>query len=152
MAPNRRVKQLLLPRGRSIQRFRPFRSTALRLSILLALSPNSSTFCHSLTECFLYYLAQKLAHPVRILFCLWKVWPFSKPLSSSQRSTLILSAQQANLMDAGSCTLLPDRGRTLEGVKLGRSVRFVCNANVVDESFVWCRWWLTPVEGSLFQV
>ena len=35
---------------------------------------------------------------------------------------------------------------------LGRSVRLVCNVNVVDESFVWCRWWLTPVEGSLFQV
>ena len=24
-------------------------------------------------------------------------------------------------------------------VKLGRSVRFVCNVNVVNESFVWCR-------------
>ena len=34
-------------------------------------------------------------------------------------------------------------------MKLGCSVRFVCNVNVVDESFVW---WLTPVEGSLFQV
>ena len=22
----------------------------------------------------------------------------------------------------------------------------------MDESFVWCRYWLTPVEGSLFQV
>ena len=37
-------------------------------------------------------------------------------------------------------------------VKLGRSVRFVCNVNVVDESFVWRQQWLTPVEGSLFQV
>ena len=37
-------------------------------------------------------------------------------------------------------------------VKLGRSVRFVCDVNVMDESFVWCRYWLTPVEGSLFQV
>ena len=37
-------------------------------------------------------------------------------------------------------------------MKLGRSVRFVCNVNVVDELFVWCRLWLTPVEGSLFQV
>ena len=37
-------------------------------------------------------------------------------------------------------------------VKSGRSVRFVCNVNVVDESFVWYREWLTPVEGSLFQV
>ena len=35
-------------------------------------------------------------------------------------------------------------------VKLGRSVRFVCNVNVVDESFVRCQYWLTPVEGSLF--
>ena len=24
-------------------------------------------------------------------------------------------------------------------VKLGRSVRFVCNVNVVNESFIWCR-------------
>ena len=24
-------------------------------------------------------------------------------------------------------------------VKLGRSVRFVCNVNVMDESFLWCR-------------
>ena len=24
-------------------------------------------------------------------------------------------------------------------VKLGRSIRFVCNVNVVNESFVWCR-------------
>ena len=37
-------------------------------------------------------------------------------------------------------------------MKLGRSVRFVGNVNVVDELFVWCRLWLTPVEGSLFQV
>ena len=37
-------------------------------------------------------------------------------------------------------------------VKLGRSVRFVCDVNVMDESFVRCRYWLTPVEGSLFQV
>ena len=22
----------------------------------------------------------------------------------------------------------------------------------MDESFVWCRYWLTPLEGSLFQV
>ena len=35
-------------------------------------------------------------------------------------------------------------------MKLGRSVRFVCNVNVVDESFVRCQYWLTPVEGSLF--
>ena len=33
-------------------------------------------------------------------------------------------------------------------VKLGRSVRFVCNVNAVNESFAW---WLTPVEGSPFQ-
>ena len=37
-------------------------------------------------------------------------------------------------------------------VTLGRSVRLVCDVNVVNESFVWCRWWLTPVEGSVFQV
>ena len=37
-------------------------------------------------------------------------------------------------------------------VKLRRSVRFVSNVNVVNESFVWRRKWLTPVEGSLFQV
>ena len=37
-------------------------------------------------------------------------------------------------------------------MKLGRSVRVVCYVNVVDESFVLCREWLTPVEGSLFQV
>ena len=37
-------------------------------------------------------------------------------------------------------------------MKLGRSVRFVCNVNVVNESFVWLRLWLTPVEGSLFQL
>ena len=24
-------------------------------------------------------------------------------------------------------------------VKLGRAIRFVCNVNVVNESFVWCR-------------
>ena len=37
-------------------------------------------------------------------------------------------------------------------MKLGRSVRYICNVNVVEESFVWCRWWLAPVEWSLFQV
>ena len=29
---------------------------------------------------------------------------------------------------------------------------FVCNVNVVSESLVWCRQWLAPAEGSLFQV
>ena len=35
-----------------------------------------------------------------------------------------------------------------QSVKLGRSIQFV--SNVVNESFLWCRKWLTPVEGGLF--
>ena len=34
-------------------------------------------------------------------------------------------------------------------MKLGRSVGFVCNVNVVDESFVWCR---HKVSKPAFQV
>ena len=33
-------------------------------------------------------------------------------------------------------------------VKFSRSVRFVCYVNVVNESFVWCQWLLTPVDGG----
>ena len=38
-------------------------------------------------------------------------------------------------------------GRLDPLVKLGRSVRFVCNVNVVNESFIWCQWRLTPVNN-----
>ena len=43
-------------------------------------------------------------------------------------------------------------GRSRSISKVDRFVRFVSNVNVVDESFVCSRQWLTPVEGSLFQV
>ena len=53
--------------------------------------------------------------------------------------------------------LLAVRLKWRRSVVIGQSrsvskVRFVCNVNVMDESFVWCRYWLTPVEGNLFQV
>ena len=85
--------------------------------------------------------------------------------SSSESSERLLSVK---CTQSGLCTLIGQFCRDVIGCKtqvaqvsrdwsvwirqLGRSVWFVCNVNVVNESFVWCRQWLTPVEGSLFQV
>ena len=39
------------------------------------------------------------------------------------------------------------RSRSVGKVESFCSVRF--DVNVVNESFVWCRWWFTPVKGSV---
>ena len=74
----------------------------------------------------------------------------------------VLSPPRINWLVSFSVMLLAVRLKWRRSVVIGRSgsvgkVRslsyvalFVCNVNILNESCLWYRWWLTPVEGRSF--